>query len=35
MTEYVRTSKRKAHANKAGRLTQDLTLNKPLPYKPT
>ena len=32
MKEYVRTSKRKTHANKAGRLTQDLTS---LPYKPT
>ena len=35
MKEDVRTSKPKTHPNKAGRLTQDLKLNKPFLYNPT
>ena len=35
MKEDVGTSKPKKHANKVGRLTLDLKLNKPLPYNPT
>ena len=35
MEKDVGTSKYKKHATKVERLTEDLKLNKPLPYNPT